>query len=153
MTKSVQGRLMKSWHVIRWAGTLAVMSLIVGCGQSGRSPLGKVTGTVTCKGRPVEKAAIIFHNPKGRSATGQVVAGNIEGVTTYDTLDDGAAIGTLTVTIHPMMDDEAMKPKPEKKPKRPIEPGLPPRYGDPKTSNLTAEIQAGENEIYFDLTD
>ncbi len=134
---------------------LAMMSLIVGCGHSGRSPLGKVTGTVTCKGEPVENATIVFHNPKGRSATGQVVAGNIEGVTTYDTLNDGAAIGTLTVTIHPAADDDQEETKPNrgKKPKLPIERRLPPRYCDPKTSNLTAEIQAGENEIHFDLTD
>ena len=144
---------MTSWSVIRCTGMLAVMSVFVGCGKSDRSPLGQVTGTVTYMGEPVENATIVFHNPKGRSATGRIENGDIKAVTTYDTLNDGVAIGTLAVTIHPVMDREPMKPKPDEEPTSPAIPPFPSRYGDPTTSDLTAEIQAGENKIFFDLTD
>lgn len=141
--------------MIRWVGVLTVICVVIaGCGPSGRSPLGKVTGTVTYNGEPLDGAQIVFHNPNGRSATGQIVSGNIVGVTTYDVPNDGAPVGTLVVTIHPTRPREVVKLRtPGKNPPKPHEPPFPRRYSDPLTSKLTADIQTGTNEVWFDLTD
>lgn len=134
-----------------WAEILVVMCIIIsGCSSSDRSPLGKVTGTVTYNGVPVEEATIVFHNPDGRPGTGQIVEGQIENVTTYDKLNDGAAVGTLKVTIHPVIDQESLKPM---KPGEVMKLPLPARYSDPQQSGLTAEIEPGTNDLTFELTD
>lgn len=124
--------------------------LIAGCGYSDRCPLGKVAGLVTYNGEPVDKATIVFHNPHGRSAVGQIADGVIENVTTYDRLN----VGALTVTIHPIIDGDIFPQslKPSEKPKRPARPPFPQRYSDPKQSGLTAEIHDGVNVLEFDLT-
>ncbi len=140
----------------RWTSVVLILGTMLttaGCGRSDRSPLGKVTGMVTYKGEPVETATIVFHNPQGRSAIGQIIDGMIENVTTYDTLNDGAAIGTLAVTIHPVGARETLMHKPIEPPKPPAKPPFPRRYDDPETSGLTAEIQAGNNDLFFELTD
>lgn len=140
--------------MIRWVWMLIVILLIAGCGPSGRSALGKVTGTVTYNGEPLDGAQIVFHNPAGRAATGQVVKGSIVGVTTYDVLNDGAPVGTLVVTIHPTRPREVVELRtPDKNPPKAHMPSLPRRYSDPLTSKLTADIQSGTNEVWFDLTD
>lgn len=102
----------------------------------------------------MEEAEIIFHNPKGRSATGQVTDGIIENIITYDRLNDGVPLGTLTVTVHPIVDREKiLNTKPGNRPKDAPKPPFPKKYGDPKTSGLIAEITSGKNELSFELTD
>lgn len=142
------------WHRTCCGLILGIMLFDSGCGPSGRSPLGKVTGTVTYKGEPVEEALIVFHNPNGRSANGRIENGEIKDVTTYDVLSDGAPLGSLTVTIHSVVDTMPLTPpKPGEPLELPPKPPFPPRYGDPQKSVLEAEIQAGTNELSFDLTD
>jgi hypothetical protein len=145
---------MNRWIHLCLYGVPLVLLLVPGCGPAGRSPLGKVAGTVYYNGEPVEEAEIVFHNPKGRSATGQVADGSIQNIITYDRLNDGVPLGTLTVTIHPVVDrEEILKTKPGQRPKNAPKPPFPKKYADPKTSGLIAEIKSGKNVLRFELTD
>lgn len=146
---------MRGRHVICWGATLAMLCVFVaGCGKSGRSPLGKVTGTVTYNGEPVEEATIVFHNPKGRPAKGRIVNGEIKDMITYDVLNDGVPLGKMTITLHPAISPPDNTPlTPGQRPTPQLKPPFPPRYGDPDKSGLTAEIVKGANNLLFELTD
>ena len=125
-----------------------------GCGKSGHSQLGEVTGTVTFKGVPVEAALIVFHAKEGRSAKGRIVAGQIVDVITYDRLNDGAPVGTMPVTIYPPKDRNIVpeRKSAERKSKTTLS-AFPPRYGDPLQSGLSVEIKPGTNNLTIELSD
>lgn len=142
-------------NVIRCVVLLVVVcGLVTGCGSSNRAPLGQVTGDVTYRGKPLERAKIVFHNPHGRSATGEIVQGIIQDVTTFDVRNDGAPLGTLAVTIHPLSNSTKLKlPPPGQSLPKPPAPPFPLRYADPERSGFQAEIHRGKNKLHFELTD
>ncbi|MDB5388349.1 MAG: hypothetical protein JWM11_3995 [Planctomycetaceae bacterium] len=146
---------MKNSWLIHFAAIIGAVCVYVGCGSgAGKSALGKVTGTVTFQGKPVDDSQIVFHNPNGRSATGQIVAGAIEDVTTYDVLNDGAPVGTLKVTVHPLTMSYSNNPiRSGTAPPRIRNAKYPARYGIPETSGLEAIIKPGTNELTFELTE
>ena len=131
---------------------LLLAAVATGCGPGGRVRLGKVSGRVSYNGSPVGNAMIVFHPPSGRPATGSIIDGEIEDVTTYDVPGDGAPIGKMQVTIHPLLDLEeiARRSAAGSGNTRPL---IPVRYADPSTSNLKVEIHKGDNEVSFNLVD
>lgn len=136
----------------RIALPLTLMVFMVGCGGKSLPPLGQISGTVFYNGNPVEKAMIIFHNPKGRPARGSIIDGEIQDVITYDTLNDGVPLGKMPVTIHPFVDPEAITRQAVAGPaRRNVRPSLPPRYADLKTTNLSVDIHEGQNEVELSL--
>lgn len=124
---------------------------IAGCGNSGAVP---VSGKVTYNGQPVANANVIFTPKNGRPAVGKTDA---EGKYTLSNVgkDDGAVEGVQTVTITPNYDQPPpMIGTPEAKKWKPPKAPFPARYGDPKTSNLTATVTRGDKEpINFELKD
>ncbi|QDV48694.1 carboxypeptidase-like regulatory domain-containing protein [Gimesia fumaroli] len=124
--------------------------LISGCGggPDDAPKTVEVTGTVTMKGNPVADATIVFIPKSGPSAVGSTDASGKYSLKTGK--EPGAIPGSHVVTITsggeiPMPGTEAAK-KDQSKPE------IPPEYGDPKKSGLTADVKAtGENVIDFKL--
>jgi hypothetical protein len=154
---------MRTWL---WAAVLAAG--VTGCGSeaaSGPEPVYPVTGVITFQGRPVAGADVTFFNAdKNRSAFGKTNAQGKFNLSTF-ALNDGAVEGSHVVTVA-----KVTAPPPTTTPAAPLEseeyvpPGigestqpeapkseLPEQYADPETSGLTANVQAGPNEISFDL--
>ncbi len=114
-----------------------------GCGESAKGPpTGRVTGTVTFQGKPVDEGRINFESdPPGYGAAADVKQGNFA-------VDGDVVVGNYKVTV------TAPPPKP------PV-PGqtatiadpkdIPAKYRLTKTSDLVAKVQAGSNKLTFDL--
>jgi hypothetical protein len=116
-------------------GAVAV-SLLPGCGQSSLAP---VHGRVTCHGKPVPQAGIIF-SPVPKEATdrqaGKAAAGSTDAngrfvITTYKS-GDGALIGKHRVSI--VLDNTAKAP-----------------CGHSKI--VTREVKTGDNNFDIEMSD
>lgn len=132
---------------------LAFIAIPAGCNSNPET--GRVTGTVTYKGQPLESGSIIFETQGARPAVGQIVNGKIVEVTTYQP-GDGVPLGVHQVAIQSVTAAEGVATQ---------NPGdnaagagymrseslIPAIYGDPQQSGLTAEIKPGVNELHFEL--
>lgn len=120
---------------------MVVLAATIGCGPE--YSLAPVAGQVTLDGKPLERGKIQFFPQEGRSATGKIVDGSIEGVSTFEQ-GDGALVGDHRVAIYAFVrEPRGMEIVPW---------AIPQRYGDANLSGLTAEIPAGGTELKFDLT-
>jgi hypothetical protein len=150
---------------------IALVSLLVlvclatspGCGGSGRTPLGQVTGTVSYNGQPIASGTIIFEVPGARPANGKIVGGQIQEVTTYDP-NDGVPVGQAKIAVFATEAPASSPAATGGDPGQPIvidenymgggaKPLIPPKYNDPATSGLNWEIKKGKNTVTLDLTD
>ena len=144
--------------------------LMSGCGGPARPETAPVTGQVTVNGNPLEKGKIQFIPANGRLAMGQIVNGTYSLRTFED--DDGALLGKHVVTIT-AMEISRNKKLPKFEPPANATPGqirvmeaewleqhggrvkvkwhVPEKYSDSRTSPLTAEVSAGENEKNFSI--
>lgn len=113
-----------------------------GCGGD-RLPLGRVTGTVTLDGEPLERAEIVFQPEDGRPSYAKTDSqGSYELMFGAD--QPGAQIGrhrVMITTFDVITEDEE---NPLEIPER-----LPDRYH--RNSELVEEVQSGRNVIDFDL--
>lgn len=135
--RHVAFQLLRAWPA------LALVCLISGCGSD---PYGvsQVTGLVTMDGAPLPSATVSFHPVSGRPAKGVTDQdGRYELIYIRDVR--GAEPGSYTVRITTFR-EVAPDPVPGRVPPEPI----PVRYN--RRSMLTAEVEAGDNEINFDLT-
>lgn len=114
----------------------SVFLTVIGCGDGGdRPPLGKVTGTVTVNGEPLEGVLVSFKPEVGRAAFGLTDANGsyrlqyVQGV--Y-----GAKVGPSTVSFSWPTGASGSVAIPEK-------------YGSKST--LTEEVSSGSNKFDFDL--
>ena len=140
---------------------LAVVAMtMIGCGPK-RPATAKVVGTVTYQGNPLPTGTIIFEVDGARPATGKIVDGKIVDVTTFDT-NDGVSIGVAKIAIMSFEEveeiiEETGDPSASRRPPANYmgvggKPLIPPHYGKPSTSNLTATIEKGkENTITLEL--
>jgi hypothetical protein len=77
---------------------LALFGILVGCTPSDRPPLGRVTGTVTMDGQPLEGVIINFRPDQGRTSTCETgPKGNYDLIYEYQV--NGATIGMNTVSF------------------------------------------------------
>ncbi|MFM7289645.1 MAG: hypothetical protein ACKOWG_07910 [Planctomycetia bacterium] len=126
------------------AGLAALSCLLLqGCG--GRGDMGRVSGTVTYRGRPVPDAVVKFsplQKPPGLART------DAAGRYTLNTLrkGDGGFTGTSVVTIVPWVEpfDSIAGGTPPPEPPRP---DIPERYREPATSPLRAEVVARKDNV------
>ena len=132
-----------------------VLVCLVGCG--GRS-LGKVSGVVTYKGKPLEGASVMFIAKDARPAQGTSDASGRYELTTSD-LGDGAAAGEHTVIISKT---EIVPPNQRSKDAKgrqgegyeETRETLPVKYTRLMETPLKATVKPGEvNEFPFELTD
>src|SRR5262249_20719765 len=122
----------------------------------------RVSGKVTYRGEPVTKGSVTFtpmDQGSGRTATGELQSDGSYTLTTA-TPGDGALPGKYRVSISAVeIDRSVTKGKPggmyrvdvlAKAPRKDL---VPPKYGDPNTSTLAAEVKAEPNTFHFDLSD
>ncbi len=149
---------------LKWliAPPIALLSGLtaVGCGGTAeRPPMGRVHGTVTYDGKPVDRGRVTFSpiasegDSGGTSAMGPIESDGSYSLTTFNT-GDGAFVGRHIVTVVvPTEDIVALnKPRadgsiPYKLPKELI----PKKYTDPKQSPLRNTVEAGDNSLNIDL--
>ena len=118
--------------------------LLAGCNQES---IGKVAGKVTLAGRPLSAGSIVFDN----QVAGISVRANLgpEGTYQVRTHDKaGLPPGNYRVAVTPSVVGNgetplAGKPLPEAPPAL-----IPVKYHDVKTSGLTADVQAGQNQSF-----
>lgn len=116
---------------------------LTGCGSS---DLTEVHGTVTYQGKPLPEGRIGFFPDEGRPAYGEIVGGRFE-LTSYEP-GDGAPAGKHRVIVQA---DKATDPDDAFSDRIPL---IPVRYFDPETTELTAEVKPGEDNVFnFQLTD
>jgi hypothetical protein len=150
------------------AGSVVCMA-ILGCNRGGGGssgpPVYPVTGVVKLKGQPVVGADIIFSLKDGSASSfGRTDANGKYELTTRKS-SDGALPGDYLVAISktddaaqaqtfvPQEDSKNYNPFVGKNPtpRPPPKSGIPEKYGNVKTSGLTARVGTEKNTIDFDL--
>jgi len=127
--------------------TTSFVAFVTGCGSGvDTPPLGKVSGTVTLNGEPLDGATIEFQPESGRPSIGTTDAeGNYSLLFRADT--PGALVGTHTVRItsqRASSGGEGGEPLVEARPEV-----VPQDYND--RSTLTVEVTEGSNTHDFAL--
>jgi hypothetical protein len=116
---AVNGRSTAVRRITTGLGSVLLLASI-GCGADPTMPkLGKVYGTVSYHGKPVDAGHIVFTPVAGKGGeTGQTATGEIESdgtytMTTFNT-GDGAILGqhVVTVTVREKGTEAYPKPKP-----------------------------------------
>jgi hypothetical protein len=140
--------------------------LILGCGDpTGIEKRYPVSGTVTYKGKPIEKGRINFvpTAAEGRAAGGDIEDGEYE-LTTAEP-GDGAIPGSYKVTVLAIERDDSKLKEIAKggqyhhdaafaKAVRSAKKLVPAKYQSVESSGLTAEVKAQTNSgVNFELTD
>jgi hypothetical protein len=130
---------------------VALMSALAatGCG-SGGPVMGRVSGTVTYQGKPIEKGTVTFISTDSErpNATGDINGGSYTIQTTEP--GDGAVVGDYKVVISdidPNLANTALPGAPVKKAKS----ALPKKYLNADTSELTVKVESGSQTKDFDL--
>jgi hypothetical protein len=128
----------------------AFVLILAGCVNSEK--LAIVEGTVTIDGKPLSTGIIVFETTGARPATGQIKDGKI-----VNWENGGVPLGTHKVSITAIEEIATTTPT------NPGDVGsgslasmsgkslIPPRYGDPNKSGLSALIKSGINEVQFQL--
>jgi hypothetical protein len=128
-------------------GLFFVVSLS-GCDRSGLN-LASVEGVVTFNGAPVEKAGVLFKPEIGPFAIGTTDA---EGRFTLMTANhEGALVGNHKVAISKTQTTTTQVAG-DVLPRYGTKYFLPEKYASPETSELTATVSDGDNELPFNLT-
>jgi hypothetical protein len=124
-------------------GTTVLWLSLAGCGGVSDAPeTGDVSGYVKLDGQPVSGATVIFQPTEGRPSNGRT---DDEGYyeLTYSRSQSGAKLGSHQVRITTFIEaDDEGTPGVEEK--------IPVKYN--AKTELTKEVEAGDNEINFDLT-
>ena len=124
---------------------------------------GVVRGAVTAGGKPVPQGVIRFHpQAGGRPATGTLASDGTYTLTTVKP-GDGALLGAHRVTIEAKRLEEGEVPRSFDEEAKMVKEGrsskgkgklvwlVPQRYTRIESSDLTAQVESGENRIDFAL--
>ncbi len=120
--------------------SLILMSgFLVGCGQS--TPSGKVQGTVTLKGQPVKQGQVTLFSEPGRPISSAPISdlGSFE-------FAEPVPVGKYQVAILPPAEElpAGAEPVGKTNAKQVL---IPPKFRNEATSQLQADIQAGDNTL------
>jgi len=120
-----------------------------GGGPSDTPPMAPVKGVVTLDGKPLTTGTIQFTPDKDRGTTGRMALGGIKEDGTFELMGDGAQVGHHLVSIE-CYESSAFDPnQPVNQAPKSL---IPLKYTDPKKSEITAQVQAGEeNHFTFEL--
>jgi hypothetical protein len=150
------------WRIAVW---LILVATVAGCGSD--LDLAPVTGRVTFNGKPVTEGEITFLPDNGPQAAGMIQPDGTFRLTTLSP-GDGAVVGRHQVSIRattvtggsmaPATFEQEMEwaQQGAKSGGQILIPGtvtwlVPEKYSNPETSELTAEVQSGENSFEFNL--
>ena len=124
----------------RAAVVAGVLLLVTGCSKS--EPMGTVQGRLTVNGKPFSNANLQFMSSKtGRGGTAEVQSDG-----TFK-LSTPMEVGTYTVILTPKTLPDPDKPAP----RTTADKGAPEKYWNEVTSDITAKINAGPNDIPIEL--
>lgn len=123
-----------------------VSALVVGCDST--PPTGTVKGTVTLDGEiytNVNTAVVLIGVESGQA--GQA---NIQADGTFS-IENPLPLGTYTAFLTPVLPgvDESEEHEPKEVPK---DPSVPEKYWNEGSSDLKAEVVAGENDVKLEIT-
>jgi len=112
--------------------------------------MGRVSGTVTYNGKPLEKGTVTFFSTDGErpNAIGTIQGGSYTLQTTEP--GDGAVVGEYKIAVNDIDSDAlntALPGAPTKKPKS----ALPKQYLNADTSGLTYKVEAGSQTKDIEL--
>jgi hypothetical protein len=135
------------------AAGIAVVALTAGSG-CGRSDMGRVSGVVTYRSKPVADAVVTFRPQNRPVATGRTDAAGRYRLSTY-TAGDGAVRGENRVAITPWIPGPNLFPEPGQPPPPWVDPkrdDIPEKFRQEATSGLTVEVVSRkQNEFSFEL--
>jgi hypothetical protein len=119
------------------------------CGRDGRVPVHPVRGQILFDGRPTPNALVVFHpvSEHVRDVPQPSAKVGDDGAFTLTTFagKDGAPEGEYKVTVQWLA---TTAPKTAREGDNyPVVNRLPPRYGDPRATPLTARVNRGDNDI------
>lgn len=123
---------------------ISAVTFLSGCGDSGTSPSGTVSGIVTFLGKPITEGEINFYSHK--LGVGAKIpldsSGRFE-------LPAPIEVGDyqVSVTPPPLPDPSVGSPPPPKREHA----SIPAKYRSDSLSGLAASIKEGDNELTFDL--
>lgn len=112
-----------------------VVFCFVGCSDSDRPPLGRVSGKITMDGQPLEGVIINFRPDMGRTSTAETDATGYYDLE-YEYQVKGAKIGPATPSFVWPTGAEGKK-------------GIPSQYSD--KSDIKFEVKSGSNTFDFDI--
>ncbi|TWT34234.1 carboxypeptidase-like regulatory domain-containing protein [Blastopirellula retiformator] len=142
------------------SGLLVCLVALTGCsGSDLPADAGAVEGTVTYEGQKVDGAIVIFRSEDGFSAVGKT---NAEGLYKLSStqIPGGAKVGSYTITVDKRAattgvslteDDPNYRPN-QQQSSQAAKRLLPEKYARPQTTDLKAEVVAGNNVVDLDLT-
>jgi hypothetical protein len=126
------------------AATLLVVTLCVGCGDSGPT-LAPVTGTVLLDGQPLATGHVITQPTAGRGATGPIQS---DGTFTLSSgREQGALVGRHQVAVVAYEGGDSTSPEATQGKLL-----VPERYIAAETSGLTIDVIDGENAPTLELS-
>ncbi|WP_145060455.1 hypothetical protein [Adhaeretor mobilis] len=118
-------------------GLIGVVIATLGCGSSSHElETAPVSGRVTLDGELLTSGYVFVTPSKGRGAKGAIQPDGTFVLGTYDSAD-GVQVGTHSVTINPVPRDEGDRQRERV--------AIPRKYSQGKSSGLTVDVQAGEN--------
>jgi hypothetical protein len=120
---------------------LAILVVVsVGCSKPGyQLETAPVRGTVTLDGQPMTSGYVVVPTTRGRMASGKIELDGTFVLSTYED-GDGAQVGTHPVIVNEVPPDEFSPNTDERVP-------IPPRYTSAGTSELTVDVQLGEDNV------
>lgn len=128
------------------------------CSGSTNEPMGKVTGSVNYKGKPVPQgtAVMFLMSSKGFGALGEVDENGQYVLKAAGR--DMVPAGKYAISIRPptgpeMTPEEVMEALKKKKPAGDPFRTVPQKYRTPETSGLTFEVKTGDNQFDIDMQD
>jgi len=121
--------------VLRAFLSFLVVTCLVGCSQSDRPALGRVSGKITMDGQPLEGVIINFRPDVGRTATAETDAQGRYDLE-YEYQVKGAKLGPATASFVWPTGVEGQK-------------GIPSKYSE--KSDIKFEVKSGSNTFDFDI--
>ena len=114
---------------------IILLGFVIGCSQSDRPPLGRVSGKVTMDGAPIEGLIVNFRPDEGRTATSETNAqGKYDLIYTYQV--KGAKVGPSTVSFVWPTGAERKK-------------GIPAQFSE--KSEIKFEVKSGSNIFDYNI--
>src|SRR5262249_17616861 len=154
-----------SRRVLLWVSCLTC-ALLSGCGGP---KLAKVTGRVTCGGKPVTGGKIMFYPESGRMALGEIGSDGRVALTplppparallrSHRVAIESTRVGPGTYEAPQNFEEELERSRKGGAGGKVLVAGkvdwlVPEKYARPESSGLTATVGSGPNEIDFDLPD
>ncbi len=136
-THLIESRPRLARLVSQWVWLIGIAIATLGCGGSSHElETAPVSGRVTLDGEPLASGYVFVTPSRGRGAKGAIQSDGTFVLGTYESAD-GAQVGTHSVTVSPIPQDEGAG--------RRVRVAIPRKYSRAKSSGLTFEVKPGED--------